>query len=69
MNTYTNTVKAEAHTCPVTGKPLPELSETLTIKADSLDAARKLVPAYMTIRPRGQMLCMFHNGVELFGNC
>jgi len=68
MNTYTLNLVCEADTCPITGKQLPALAETLTIEAASLDAARRMVPARMTIRPRGQLLQIFHNGTELFGN-
>ena len=68
MNTYTIYLIAEADVCPFTKRPLPALAETLTIEAADLDTARRLVPVRMTIRPRGQLLQVFHNGVELLGN-
>ncbi len=68
MNTYTINLIAEASVCPFTKRQLPALAETLTIEAADLDSARRLVPVRMTIRPRGQLLRLFCDGVELFGN-
>lgn len=68
MTTYTLDLKCDADKCPFTGRSLPALSETLTIEAPDLDAARRLVPLRMTIRPRGQLLRVFHDGTELLGN-
>ncbi len=68
MNTYTFNLTADADTCPITKRPMPALAETLTIEAADLDTARRLVPVRMTIRPRGQLLRVFHNCVEMLGN-
>jgi hypothetical protein len=68
MNAYTFNLTADADTCPITGAALPAKSETLTIEAADLESARRLVPVHMTMRLRGQLLHVYHNGVELFGN-
>jgi hypothetical protein len=66
MNTYHIDLIAEAGPCPITGKPLPELTEVVTIEAQDLDTAYRLTQVAMTIKPRGQHLRFFHNDVELF---
>lgn len=66
--TYEIKIVAEAGTNPVTGASMPEASELVTVAAETLDEARRLVPVYTKIKAFGRLVRYFHNGTELLGN-
>lgn len=66
VNTYHIDVIAEPGYCELTNRYVSEqLTEVVTVEAATLTEARNLVPVFMRMRPRGQTLHMFHNGVEI----
>jgi hypothetical protein len=68
LKSYTLTLIAEGN-CPITGRALTRLTETITVEAASLADARKLAPLKMNIRLQGRVLMVFsEDGTELLGN-
>lgn len=67
--TYRIEIIADAGPCPLTGAPLPRLSETITIDAADIATARRLAFPHMTILPRGQRLHTYdaETGQEILG--
>lgn len=64
MKTYTVELNAKSGKCPLTGRMLPALSETLSISADNEQNAMMQAFARMTIRPMGQEIVVMIDGNE-----
>lgn len=62
---YEIRVTAVAGYEPLTGKWQPEQSEVVTVEAESIQKARNLVPVFMKMTVKGQLLRFTHEGRQI----
>ena len=68
MTTFHIRIEAPAATNAITGQPVPALHDEFTVTAADRRMAYRMAPAFMSIRPSGQMLEIYIDGTRELGN-